>query len=170
MKLFIASALFAVASLAQAASSIPTNLEFPLVSGAAGSTYKMADHPNSVFVFESFGLSCGYCNANAPAVDRLATDYKGNARVQVLDMSLDSQASYYQEWIRRHNPNHGVIADTSRKVYNALKSQDAIPQVFVVNCKGQMVGTFLGAWDASAEKQVRGFVDKALTTTCDQQP
>ena len=85
-------------------------------------------------------------------------------------MSLDTNSAYHKEWIKRHNPNHGVIADTGRKVYTALRTQDAIPQVFVVNCKGQMVGTFLGAWDASAEKQVRGYVEKALTTTCDQQP
>lgn len=170
MKLFVASALFAVASLAQAASSIPTNLEFPLVSGAAGSMYRMVDHPNSVFVFESFGLSCGYCNSNAPAVDRLATDYKANARVQVLDMSLDSNASYHREWIRRHKPNHPVIADTGHKVYNALRTEDAIPQVFVVNCKGEMVGTYLGAWDASAEKKVRAYVEKGLNTTCEPNP
>lgn len=170
MKLFVASALFAFASLAQAAGTIPNNLEFPLVSGAAGSMYRMADHPNGVFVFESFGLSCGYCNANAPAVDRLANDYKANARVQVLDMSLDSNSAYHKEWIRRHSPNHGVIADTGHKVYNALRTEDAIPQVFVVNCKGQMVGTYLGAWDGSAEKKVRGYVEKALTTTCEQQP
>lgn len=170
MKLLIASALLTVASLAQAAGTIPTNLEFPLVNGAAGvTTYRMADHANGVFVFESYGLSCGYCNQNAPNVDKLASDYKNNERVQVLDLSLDSNAAYQREWVKRHAPNHPVIADTGRKVYSALRSQDAIPQVFVVNCKGEMVGTILGAWDASGQKQVRSFVEKALKTTCDEQ-
>lgn len=166
MKLFIASALFAVSSLAQAAKVIPANMEFPLKNGAAGAVYRMTDHPDGVFVFESLGLSCTYCNQNAPNVDALATKYKSNARVQVLDMSLDSNESYHKEWIRRHNPNHPMIADVGHKVYNALKGEDAIPQVFVVNCKGEMVGTYLGAWNSSAIAAVNSYIEKGLKTTC----
>lgn len=166
MRLFLASLLLAAAGVAQAA-SVPTNLEFPLKNGAAGEVYKMADHPNSVFVFEAFGLNCPYCNDNAPNLDKLTNDYKSNPRVQVLDLGLDSQASYYVEWIRRHKPNHPVVQDVSRRVFGALSTEGSIPQVFVANCKGALVGKYVGSWDSSAARYVRGLVDKALETVCE---
>lgn len=166
MKLFIASVMLAASSLAQAA-SVPTNLEFPIKNGEPGAVYRMTDHPNAVYVFEVFSLSCSYCNTNAPAVDRLAKDFAGNARVQVLDVGLDTSDNNYREWIRRHAPNHVVVADPARKVYNPLRTAEGIPQAFVVNCKGERVGSQVGSWDAGAERKLRALVNTALETTCE---
>ena len=104
MKYFSATALFLASGLAQAGTTIPTNLEFPLKNGAANAVYKMTDHPNSVFVFEVYQLSCGDCNANADRVNHLADDYAGNVRVQVLDTGFDKADSNYPIWISRHKP------------------------------------------------------------------
>jgi hypothetical protein len=146
--------------------SIPM-LEFPLKNGASrDDVYKMSEHKNGVFVFEAYRLSCGYCNENAPAVDRLATDYASNPRVQVLDLSLDVADADFAEWINLHKPNHPVIQDTGRRVYNALKQSNGVPQVFVVNCKGLLVGGHVGTW-GGAESAIRGLIDRALQTTCE---
>lgn len=166
MKFFIASLMLATASIAQAA-SVPTNLEFAVKNGQAGDVYRMTEHPNSVFVFEVFSLSCVYCNNNAPAVDRLAKEFADNARVQVLDVGLDTSDNNYREWNRRHAPNHPVVADSARKVYGPLHTEEGIPQAFVVNCKGQSVGNLVGSWDAASERKVRTLINKALETTCE---
>ena len=163
LKLFVAAAF--LASTAASAASIPM-YEFPLKNSDSRDVYKMSEHQNGVFVFEAYRLSCGYCNENAPAVDALATQYASNPRVQVLDLGLDTNDADYAEWIARHEPNHPVVQDTGRRVYNALRTSSGVPQVFVVNCKGEMVGNHVGTWDGAAGK-IRGYVERALQTTCE---
>jgi hypothetical protein len=150
------------------ASSIPTNLVFPLKNDKTKNEYRMADHPNSVFVFESYRLRCSYCNENAPAVDALATKYAANSRVQVLDAGLDTSNADYQSWINRHKPNHAVVHDIGRKVFDALKTVNGVPQVFVVNCKGELVGNFVGSWGNEGREKVEADVEQALETDCAQ--
>lgn len=164
MRQIFAAALFFAATAASAA-SIPM-YDFPLKNGESrDDVYRMSEHKNTVFVFEAYRLNCGYCNENAPVVDDLATDYAGNSRVQVLDLGLDTADADYAEWIARHNPNHPVVQDTNRRVFNALKTSSGVPQVFVVNCRGEMVGNHVGTWGGSTAK-IRSLVEKALTTTC----
>jgi Redoxin len=149
------------------ASSIP-NLDFPVKNGAhRDDVYKMSEHKNSVFVFEAFADFCGGCHENAPNVDEFAIEFAANPRVQVLDLGLDRVDSAYQAWIDRHHPNHLVIQDTDRKVFNALRTDNFIPQVFIVDCHGVMVGNHIGVWDEAVKTKLRGFIATALATTCD---
>lgn len=164
MRFVVASLLWITASLANAA-SIPM-YDLPLKSGPAGSVYRMADHPNAVFVFEAYQLSCVYCNSNAVNVDQLATTYANNPRVQVLDLGLDTSDDAFAQWIARHNPNHPVVQDTGYRIYRALKTQNAIPQVFVVNCRGELIGSHVGAWDSSAMASIHSYINQGLAVTC----
>lgn len=164
MRFLISAMLLAGASIATAA-TIPM-MDFPVKNGATGEVYKMSAHPNTVWVFESYRLSCTYCNENAPNVDKLSKDYKSNVRVQVIDAGLDTSDDQYAEWIRSHAPNHLVVQDTGFSLFKALKQTNYIPQAFVVNCKGELVGGVTGTWDPTAEATVRAYVNKALETTC----
>jgi len=166
MRLLLTSLLLTAANAAFAA-SIPL-MDLPLKNGpTAGQVYKMSEHPNSVFVFESFRLSCAYCNQNAANVDQLATEYASNARVQVLDLGLDTADSDFREWVRIHSPNHPVVQDVGYKIFRALKVANSIPQVFVVNCKGDLVGSpVVGTWDGGGNTAVRKNITTALETTC----
>lgn len=165
MRLLIGTA-FLIASSTAFAASIP-QLTFPVKNGAVGEVYNMADHPNTVHVFETFQLSCQWCNVNAPAVDRLAAENRANARVQVLDLGLDKNDFEFAEWNRRHSPNHPVVQDVNSTVYRTLKTTNGIPQAFVVDCKGNMVGNVVGSWDATAEKKVRSLIASALLVQCE---
>ena len=127
----------------------------------------MSEHKNSVFVFESFADFCGGCHENAPNVDEFATEFATNPRVQVLDLGLDQVDSAYQAWVGRHHPNHPVLQDTARKVFNALRTDNLIPQVFIVNCRGEMVGNHIGEWDEAVKTKLRGDIAAALATTCE---
>jgi AhpC/TSA family len=164
MRHLIASVLF-MASTVVSAASIP-NYDFPLKNGAnRDDIYKMSEHPNTVFVFEAWGISCGYCHQNASDVDAMAAEFAANPRVQIIDLGLDRDDSAYQEWIARHSPNHPVVQDTGRRVYNALKTSSGIPQVFIVDCNGKMVGNHVGTWGGSTGT-IRGYINTALTTVC----
>ena len=165
IRTILASMALTLAGVAHGA-SIPM-YDFPLKNGESRpAVYKMSEHPNSVFVFEAYRLSCGYCNENAPLVDALTDDFRAESRVQILDLGQDTTDADYEEWITRHHPNHPVIADTGRRVYSALKSQNGVPQAFVVNCKGALVGSVLGSWEPGDASKMRRMVNEALKTTC----
>lgn len=140
---------------------------FPWMNaGQTGTTYNMADHANAVFVFEAFSLNCSWCNKNAANVDALATKFKDNPRVQVVDLGLDTSDSYYSRWIATHKPNHPVVKDVGRKVYSALQVENGIPQVFIVNCRGEREEVVVGYWGEAEKAQVEAAVNRALQTTC----
>jgi thiol-disulfide isomerase/thioredoxin len=165
MRNLLATVLFVATTAANAASI--QMYDFPLKNGQSrDDIYKMSEHKNAVFVFEAFSINCGYCHQNAPVVDQFATEYASNPRVQVLDLGLDRTDSAFAEWISTHSPNHPVIQDTDRRVYNALRTENGIPQVFVVNCRGEMVGNHVGTWDGDVQR-IRDLVTKALETTCE---
>ena len=164
-KLVLAAALTGISTSAFGG-SIP-NLEFPWKNNpTTDAVYKMSDHPNGVFVFEALALFCGYCNENAKNVDALATKYKAEPRVQVLDLSLDTSDSTIQQWIARHRPNHPVIKDVNRTAFNALKHEKGIPQVFIVNCAGELSDTVVGSWDDSAKIAIDAAIQTGLEKTC----
>ena len=161
--IIIAAGLFT--SNAFAAKIAPTS--FPWMNAKqADTTYSMADHPNAVFVFETFSLSCSWCNKNASNVDALATKFKDNNRVQVIDLGIDSSDSNFTRWIQTHNPNHPVVKDVGRKVYNALQVENGIPQVFIVNCRGEREDVVVGYWESAEKAQIERAINKALQTTC----
>jgi hypothetical protein len=140
---------------------------FPWMNaGQAGATYNMADHPNGVFVFEAFSLNCSWCNKNAPNVEEIGLKFKDNPRVQVIDLGIDSADSYYARWIQTHKPKHPVVKDVGRGVYNALKVENGIPQVFIVNCRGEREDVVVGYWEAAQKAKVQRAIEKALETTC----
>ncbi len=143
-------------------------MDFPWKNNpATDAVYKMSDHPNGVFVFEALALFCSYCNENAVNVDALATKYKSQPRVQVLDLSLDSSDSSIQQWIARHRPNHPVIKDTNRTAWNILKQDSGIPQAFIVDCAGELVDFVIGSWDDAAKAKIDAAIATALEKTCE---
>lgn len=142
-------------------------MSFPWMNGPqSGATWNMADHSNGVFVFEAFSLNCSWCNKNAVNVDAIANKFKDNARVNVIDLGLDSSDSSYTRWIQTHKPNHPVVKDVGRKVYNALQVENGIPQVFIVNCRGELEDVVVGYWESAEKAQVERAINKALQTTC----
>lgn len=167
MRLFLTSITALILSSQALGASIPADKTFPWMNAREpGAVYSMADHQDGVFVFEAFSLNCSWCNKNAPNVDALAEEYKDNSRVQVIDLGIDSANSYFTRWIQTHKPNHPVLKDEGRSVYNTLKTENGIPQVFVVNCHGEMIDNIVGYWSANEKARIRRAIARGLETTC----
>lgn len=126
----------------------------------SGNTYNSVDHPNAVFVFESYFLNCPYCNDNAPNVDALAEEFGDNPRVQVLDIGIDRTDAEYAEWILRHNPNHPVLHDGARALTRQLGTT-SYPTVYVVK-NGAVLLKATGVWSASTKARIRSTIASAL--------
>lgn len=134
-------------------------------SNEPGATYKTSEFPGSVFVLETYFLGCPYCNDNAPNVDALAEEYAVDQRVQVLDVGIDTQDWQYEEWIRRHRPNHPVVKDVGRKIVKQLGTR-AYPSVYVVDCNGEVTYKYEGAWNSSVKSQIRAKIKSLLDGQC----
>ncbi len=171
MRKFLLGAAFALFATASYANQIdPAATEFPWMNGPSrDARYSLsADaNRNKVHVIEAYGISCSWCNRNAPQVDALATEYISNVRVQVLDMGLDSADRDYARWIQMHAPNHPVVKDEGRVVWQALMQENGIPQTFVVACDGQLIGATIGYWGEEEKNTLREAISRALDTTCD---
>ncbi len=165
MKRYLFAAVIGLASQAASATTINA-FSLPWINGPArDSMYQTGDHPDGVFVLEFFANFCGACNDNAVNVNTLADGYKDNARVQVLDMSLDTDPRETASWIANHSPNHPVVNDGAKTVWNQI-DQQYIPTTVVMDCKGTVQFLHNDVWDATATQQIKDTVDGLLKQPC----
>lgn len=145
----------------------PVTLPTVGMDGNNNGTWDMAAQKNAVFVFEAFANFCGYCNQNAPLVDSMAIQWKPIPRVQVIDLGIDRSPREYAQWMARHKPNHLVLNDGGRALFRQLTSSTSIPQTFVVDCKGVVHESTLGAWDQATITTLNAAIKEALEVTCE---
>ncbi len=131
-----------------------------------GTAYNSAEHKNAVFVIEAFFNGCHYCHENAHNVHDLVNAYRGNERVQVLDVGVDSQPVQYDSWIRQTNPSHPVLNDSRRQVIGPLRT-GGFPSTYVLNCKGEVIGQTEGLWGPSAQTKLKQSIEQGLATKCE---
>lgn len=160
MKTLVLSALFCLNAFAVTAFELPQ-----MNHETIGTLYKSTDAPNRVFVVEAYFLGCPYCNDNAPNVNDLAERFSSEPRVQVLDVGIDRSASQYAEWIRRHEPNHPVLKDDSRKLIRQLGTT-GYPSTYVIDCAGKVLYQTSGVWGAKAVEAIEKAIASGLQTTC----
>ncbi len=158
-----------VACLYSAMSFAVQPFSLPLMNASSGSStsYTSTEHPNSVFVIETYFLNCPYCNDNAPNVDNLAAKYQSSPRVQVLDVGIDTSTSDYATWIDRHHPNHPVIMDAARKLIGQLGTS-VYPSTYVIDCRYNVVKSTTGEWSGATETALTSAIDTAIQTDCSQ--
>lgn len=162
-RLLIAASLFAVSSSAFAIA--PFSL--PWKNHAVRDTqYKTADHVDGVFVLEFGANFCSYCNENAPNVAQLTTDYIAEPRVQVLDVLTDQSDTEITRWITRHRPNHPVLKDVGRAVWNQVGEQ-YIPTVVITDCHGEVQYKHTGVWGTAEKREMKSVIDGLLAETCE---
>ena len=157
----------AVAFLVSTSALAITPFEMPWVNHPVRDTkYVSADHPDGVFVLEFAANFCSYCNDNAPNVDRMATDYAAEPRVQVLDVLIDQSDSEIARWIGRHRPNHPVLKDVGRTTWTQV-GERYIPTMVVTDCNGEIKFKYTGVWSPSVQRQIKDVVDGLLAGTCE---
>lgn len=167
MRHFIIAAVLALSASAAAAQSIDMSTEFAWKNGPArDSRYKLGEHLNTVHVFEAYALFCSWCNRNAAQVEAMAELYKDDDRVQFIDLGQDTSDRDYQSWISQHHPSYPVVQDPDRIIFDALASTSGIPQTFVVDCNGQLVGATVGYWGDEEKQTIKDAIAQAKETSC----
>lgn len=144
------------------ASLLPFDL--PQANGAGG-TYHSSDHPSSVFVVEAFFYTCEHCNNNAPRVNEFAAKYSAEPRVQVLDVGIDRQDSYYTGWLKAQNPNHPVLKDKTKALIGKLGTS-GYPSTYVITCQGDVSYSTVGEWSSNTPVYLDQAIRSALALKC----
>lgn len=166
--ILISAVISFVSSSVSAAQIDLANTELPWKNAPeVGAVYKMGAKPNTVHVIEAYSINCSWCNSNAEQVKTLALDLKDEPRVQFLDLGLDARAGDYTRWINAHKPTYPVVQDIGQKVWNQLKTENAIPQTFVLNCRGELAGVTVGYWGDAEKNTLREAIAKALEISCE---
>jgi thiol-disulfide isomerase/thioredoxin len=169
MKNLMFGALLALSSHLGFAAQINLNdLKLPWKNASVpNAVFDLSEKPNQVYVFEVFSIGCHWCNENAPQVQELAKDFATIKNVQFMDLGLDTRELDYTRWIKTHAPSYPVVQDIGKKVYKALSQENAIPQTFVVDCKGQLVGSTVGFWHEEEKETIKNSIEKAQQTVCE---
>ncbi len=131
----------------------------PWMNGEGAPTYNSSQYPSGIFVVEAYFIK------NAPRVNKLASDYKNEARVQVLDVGIDTSDLDYSMWIDQTEPNHPVLKDANRVLISQLGTR-AYPSTYVLDCKGNVIANTVGAWNMAMATTIRQAVDKLLSEDC----
>lgn len=165
--LFLAVGLFS-ASASAYNSFDPSTTILPWKNGPTrDAVIDFGQHSNSVFVLEASANFCGYCKENAVNVNELTETHMDDERVLVADLSIDSQEREIRQWISSTNPNHPVLHDVGRTVWDQLKQDRYIPQVFVADCEGNLVYSHVGVWSDAVKREINHAIAEAKTVTCD---
>jgi hypothetical protein len=163
----LAALAITLGGTAMAAGIDPANTKLPWMNSTDGTAqYVFGDH-NKVHVLEAYGLNCSWCNKNAPQVAAMAADFANDAAVQFVDLGTDQRDQDYVRWIQAHHPAYPVVKDVSRTVFNLLRTEDGIPQTFVLNCKGELVDSTIGYWGEGEKATIRAAIARAKETVCD---
>lgn len=141
-------------------------LKLPWKNGASpNAVYDLGENRKAIYVFEAFMNFCPACNENAAQVNEMAKEYE-DTNVRFLDLGLDTREFDYIRWITTHNPLYPVVQDIDKKIFNSLKGTNLIPQTFVVDCKGQLIGGTVGSWEESDKETIKNYIEKAKETNC----
>jgi Redoxin len=169
MRQLVLTAAMSLATTSALAAKIDRNItELPWKNGPTPTAlYKFGEKSNTVHVIEAFSISCSWCNKNADQVKALQADYVSEKRVQFVDLGLDARAADYTRWISSHRPNYPVVQDLGLKVWNQLKQDNGIPQTFVIDCKGELVGSTVGYWGEEEKNTLKEALAKAFETSCE---
>lgn len=136
-------------------------------SESPNASYSSQEWQDAVWVVEAFFLGCPYCNDNAGNVNDLQDYFKNDERVQILDVGIDKNASSYEEWIRKHQPNHPVLKDSSRTLIRQLGTT-SYPSTYVLDKNLKVIYKASGVWNAKVEAQIKSAVEKALSANSTQ--
>lgn len=161
MKLFkraIALSVFVLASTASIASaSQVANFSFKDIDGRA---HQFSDYRGKWVVVNYWATYCGPCVAELPALNTIAKRFKDN--VVVLGMEAgETEKGDLKQFVDEHHLSY-PIAPTQDNTMFAMGLIYGVPTTFIVNPKGQIVDTHMGAISVG---QLQKYISKEETSS-----
>lgn len=114
-----------------------------------GPRVRLADLRGKVVFLNFWATWCPPCVEEMPAVQRLADRLRGSP-FTVLGVSVDADgAKKVRDFLREHHLTFPVALDPESRVAKGLYGTTGVPETFVVDRAGTIVGKYVGprAWD-----------------------
>jgi thiol-disulfide isomerase/thioredoxin len=138
----------------QAAPTHLSDFTLEVKNGEPGQMYSSAN--DKPMLIEFYFFSCSACNANAPAVERMARDFN-NERTNVIEFGYDCSDQDYARWIARHAPSAFVLNGCDSPVFDALDI-NSFPTTIVVDAHHDIIKRVVGTWSAQDERDIHALM------------
>lgn len=128
-------------------------VEFELVNeNNGGALYNSEYHLGRPMVLEFYFNGCPACGRNSANVKRLADAYHGH-RAQIVEVSIDCDASDYDAWIRRHDPHWPVLNDCNRRLARN-QGVASYPTTVVLDSQHRVIYRTIGVWSQATYARI----------------
>jgi thiol-disulfide isomerase/thioredoxin len=126
----------------------PTALMEAKLTRTDGSTFTLSDYKGKVIVVNAWATWCGPCRYEIPELVRLQTELKDKGLAVVgLNVDADEDAEMIKEFGKELNINYDLVKADYKLFGEFIKisKKDAIPQTFLIDREGRLLGVFVGA-------------------------
>lgn len=119
-----------------------------VLSNLEGKQVSLDDFKGRVVLINFWAKWCSPCVQEMPSIDRLNTAVKEDGIV-VLTINIGESKSAISEFINDNNYKFETLLDKSKTVSSKFGVR-SIPSTFIINKKGEITGTKIGAheWDS----------------------
>lgn len=116
-----------------------------------GSTFKLSDYKGKVLLVNVWATWCGPCRNEIPELMELQSKHKAKG-FEVIGLNLDEaeDAEMIKDFGKEFEVNYDLVrgeSDLFREFYQVSK-KDAIPQTFLIDREGKLLGVFVGGGGA----------------------
>ena len=142
------------------------NTEFELLDGTMS---KVSDRKGKVLLLDLWGIWCGPCVAEMPALARLQTAYADKG-FEIIGLNIGDSNGVPEDPAKikafgeKLNINYTLARsrDSLTAQFYLLSRQQAVPQTFLVNREGHLRGVFIGGGQKVMDSIIQT-VDKTMS-------
>lgn len=139
------------------------NSAFPdlvLADLADGRARALAEYRGQALVVNLWATWCEPCRREMPSLERLSRAARARG-LTVIGITVDSDLNLAREFVLRHDLTFVNFSDPGMARSRASLGIKALPETFVIDKEGRIVGRLLGARDWSAD-EARAWLATAL--------
>ncbi len=129
----------------------PSNLMKASLTKMDGTTFKLEDYKGKILLVNVWATWCGPCRQEMPEFIKLQTEHKDKGfEIIGLDVDPDETAEMIKAFGKEMGINYDLVTGDSNLFSEFLKisKRDAIPQSFLINREGKLLGVFVGGGGA----------------------
>lgn len=129
----------------------PPNLMEASLKKLDGSTLKLNDYKGKVLVVNVWATWCGPCRAEVPELIKLQNKHQAKGfEVIGLNLDEDDTPEMIKDFGKEFNINYDLVRGDSQlfKEFYQVSKRDAIPQSFLIDREGKLLGVFVGGGGA----------------------
>ncbi len=136
---------------------LPEKVESFKAVNAQGDSLAYQDLRGKATLVVFFASWCGYCVAELPQLQKIATDYKEKG-FRVIGINEDDSISDMAGFIARYDITFPVL-HWNFETMNRFGNPKAVPAHFLMDSTGKIRSRILGTWD---ETEMRSHIERVL--------